>query len=145
MSDFEFPRKTDFFTRDTVSKGRPFVSVEAIDVAMPTRIDTSAIEVPVRPFDRSGSVFSTTSPLSANACESFELPQNKAGSACRANPLRDVYFPPWTFYAQSIDSFAPSESINFGTLHLRNVFAWGGTSDFLALSRDREDSAPWFL
>jgi hypothetical protein len=114
---FGVPRGADIFTKEARSKGT-FISPKAMGVAMPTPIDTSVIEVPVRPFNGSRAVFSTTNPLSASTSESFEFPQDNASLTCTMNPFGDVYLSPWTFYKQSVDNFAPNEPNKFGMLHL---------------------------
>jgi hypothetical protein len=84
-------------TEDAGSKGI-FIPPKAIEVVVPTPIDTTVIEVPVRPFSRSSAVFSTTSPLSACTSEYFEFPQDIASPVCTVNPFGDTYLPPWTVY-----------------------------------------------
>lgn len=117
MSDIQFPRGRDIFTKDAGSKGT-FLSPKAIEVTTPIPIDTPVIEVPVRPINGSSAVFSTTSPLSASTSESLEFPQDYASHPSTVNSFGDVYLPPWMFCTQSIDSFAPNETHKFGMLHL---------------------------
>jgi hypothetical protein len=106
---------SDDSTRDTKTNAETFISPSSTQVTMPTPTLTP-VDVPVRAFDSTGAVFSTTDFPTAGF--SRPSPQNEESPTCTDHPFGDVYLPPWSFYTQQIDDFTPYDLTGFGSLHL---------------------------
>jgi hypothetical protein len=113
--DAAFPRTLDDSTRDATTNVETFISPSSTQVTTPTPT-LPPVNAPVRTFDSTGTVFSTTDlPMAGFSRPS---PQSEESPTCTDHPFGDVYLPPWSFYRQQIDDFTPRDSTGFGSLHL---------------------------
>jgi hypothetical protein len=96
--DAVLPRMPDDSTRDATTKAEAFFVSSSTQVTMLMPMPTPVVDVPVRGFNLSSAVFSTTGFPTADFCTSS--PQSDESPAYIVNPSGDVYLPPWTFYTQ---------------------------------------------
>jgi hypothetical protein len=114
--DTVLPRISDDSTRDATTKAEANFSPSSTQVTIPTPMPTHVVDVPFSGFNSSSAMFSTTGFPTAGFCTS-SLPSD-GSPTCFVNPSGDVYFPPWTLYAQPIDDSTPPESSRIRRLHL---------------------------